>query len=95
MSTGDHPHPRPPPSRGREFFYYFTMRTLSPRGRGWGEEEDSGGAEFLCNDWVIMQAQPRSKQRDIIVHDDPKVGLGGSAVPLIHDSITGPEPETF
>jgi hypothetical protein len=29
-----HPHPVPPPSRGREFFLYFNIFTLSPRGRG-------------------------------------------------------------
>ena len=34
-----HPHPVPPPSRGREFFNYFDMFTFSPRGRGQGEGE--------------------------------------------------------
>jgi hypothetical protein len=29
-----HPHPSPPPSRGREIILYFNMFTLSPRGRG-------------------------------------------------------------
>jgi hypothetical protein len=32
-----HPHPFPPPLRGRQFLVYFNMFTLSPRGRGEGE----------------------------------------------------------